>query len=45
MLNEFINSPDSMDMACYFMLNGETEECDFPLYPPMIEKYQDKDNY
>ncbi len=27
-------------MACSFMLNRETKECDSPLYPPMIAKYQ-----
>jgi hypothetical protein len=43
-LNEFINSPDSMDMADSFMLNCETKECDSPLYHHMIEKYQDKGN-
>ena len=42
-LSEFINQPDSLDMACSFMLNRETKECDFPLYPPMIAKYQKDD--
>ena len=42
-LSEFINQPDSLDMACSFMLNRETKECNFPLYPPMIAKYQKQD--
>jgi hypothetical protein len=39
-LSEFVNQPDSLDMACSFMLNRETRGCNFPLYPPMIGKYQ-----
>ena len=35
-LSEFINQPDSLDMACSFMLIRETKECYFPPYPPMI---------
>jgi phosphopantothenoylcysteine synthetase/decarboxylase len=30
-------------MACSFMLNRETKECDVPLYPPMIAKYRKQD--
>jgi hypothetical protein len=44
-LSEFADEPDYLrvDMACSFMLNRETKECDFPLYPPMIAKYRKQD--
>ena len=39
----FIDNPDVFDMAYSFTTIEETKETNFPLYPPLIAKYQSQD--
>ena len=41
----FNNTPDIYDMAHSFVNKGEVEESEFPMYPPLIAKYQKKDKH
>merc|ERR1739836_181832 len=40
--NTFNNTPDVYDMAYSFVNKKEVEESKFPMYPPLIAKYQKK---
>jgi hypothetical protein len=39
----FNNQPDVYDMAEIFINKFEEQETYFPVHPPLIKKYQDKD--
>jgi hypothetical protein len=39
----FNNKPDVYDMAKAFITECEEEEMYFPIHPPLVKKYQDKD--